>query len=291
MGAELIADCKIAGDNYILNWAHFAVAADYVSRGLMNEARDWAWKLMADGRERDDRRAIGIAHWLLCWINTVDARYEDAVANAEESLRTAITPVDRHVALAGRATASILLGQTVDGLTHLEEARRWTSEADFPYLERVMTGGIAAAYVLTGRLKEGVALLERTIDASDKDGDRGNAWWNRIFLAEIYLEILASRQKVALGILLKNFGAILRAKLFGARLARALLEEAGQHPQLHDQGALRARIDMDLGLLHKITKQRGLARQYLEKARGPAELQGAGLMVGKIDAALAELSH
>lgn len=154
-----------------------------------------------------------------------------------------------------------------------------------------MTGGIAAGYALTGRLKEGVALLETAIDTSDKNGDRGNASWNRIFLAEIYIEILASQQRVALGIVLKNFGAILRGKLFGARLARALLDEAGQHPQLHSQGTSRARIDMDLGLLHKIAKRRGLARQYLEKARGPAELQGSVLMVGKIDAALAELRH
>jgi class 3 adenylate cyclase len=102
MGAELIADCKIAGDNYILNWANFAVAADYVSRGLMNEARDWAWKLMADGRERDDRRAIGMAHWLLCWVNIADARYEDAIANADASFQTAIAPLDRYAALAGR---------------------------------------------------------------------------------------------------------------------------------------------------------------------------------------------
>jgi hypothetical protein len=171
----------------------------------------------------------------------------------------------------------------------LEEVKRWTSETDFLHLERTMTGGIAAAYVLTGRLKEGVALLERAIDDSDKNGDRGNACWNRVFLAEIYIEILASHQKVALDVLLKNFGTILRGKLFGGRLARALLEEAGQQPQLHSQGTSRARIDMDLGLLHKITKQRGLARQYLEKARGPAAFQGAVLMVGKIDAALAEL--
>jgi len=291
MGTELIDDCKVARDGYILNWAHFAVAFDYMSRGLMKEARDWAWKLMADGRERDDRRAIGMAHWLLCWINIVDARYEDAIANAEESLRTAIAPVDRYAALAGSATANILLGHAIEGLTQLEEVMRWTSETDFLYLERGMTGGMAAAYVLTGRLKEGIALLERVIDASDKNGDWGNACWNRVFLAEIYIEILASQQRVALGVLLKNFGAILRGKLFGARLARALLEEAGQQPQLHDQGTLRARIDMDLGLLHKITKQLGLARHYLEKARGPAELQGAVLLAGKIDAALAELRH
>jgi tetratricopeptide (TPR) repeat protein len=291
IGTELIADCKIAGDKYILNWANFAVAADYMSRGLMNKSRDWAWKLMADGRERDDRRAIGMAHWLLCWVNIVDARYEDALANAEESLRTAIAPFDRYTALAGRGTASIFLGRAKDGLAQLQEVTRWASETDLPYLSRVMTGGIAVAYALTGRLKEVIALLEREIVACDNDGDRGNGCLGRIILAEIYLEILASQQKVALGSLLKNFGAILRGRLLGARLARALLEEAGRAPQLHEQGTLRARIDMDLGLLHKIAKQSGLARQYLEKARGSAEQQGAVLMVGKIDAALAELRN
>jgi class 3 adenylate cyclase/tetratricopeptide (TPR) repeat protein len=289
MATELIADCNTARDNYILNWAHFAIAFNYIGRGLMNEARDRAWRLMADGRERDDRRAIGMAHWLLCWVNIVDARYEDAIANAEESLRTAIAPFDHNAALAGSATASILLGHAMDGLAQLEEVRRWTAETDFLYLQRNMTASIAAAYVLTGRLKEGIALLERTIDASDKDGDRGNACWSRIFLAEIYIEILASRQQVALSVVLKNFGTILRAKLFGARLARELLEDASQEPQLHELGTLRARINMDLGLLHKIAKRRDLARQYFEKARGPAELQGAAMMVSKIDVALAEL--
>jgi hypothetical protein len=291
IGADLIADCKIARDNWMVNWAHFSVAFDYMSRGLMNEARDWVWKLMAGGRERDDRRAIGMAHWLLCWINLADARYEDAIADAEESLRTAIAPFDRYAALGCGATASILLGHTVGGLAQLEEARRWTSEMNYLWAERSMACGIAAAYALAGRLREGVALLEREIDASDKDGDRLNACWNRIFLAEIYIEILAARQKVAIGVLLKNFWAILRGKLFGARLAGALLEEAGRCPQLHDQGTLRARIDMDLGLLHKMTRRDGLARRYLEKARGPAQLHGAVLMVGKIDAALAELTR
>jgi hypothetical protein len=44
------------------------------------------------------------------------------------------------------------------------------------------------------------------------------------------MEMLSSQQQVPLGALLKNFRAILRGKLFGARLARALLEGAGQEP-------------------------------------------------------------
>ncbi len=46
---------------------------------------------------------------------------------------------------------------------------------------------------------------------------------------------------------------------------------------------------MDLGLLYKFKRQPGRARTFLEIARVPAELQGATSLVGKIDAALAEL--
>ena len=57
----------------------------------------------------------------------------------------------------------------------------------------------------------------------------------------------------------------------------------------NERGALRARINMDLGLLYKLKRQPGRARTFLEIARVPAELQGATSLVGKIDAALAEL--
>jgi hypothetical protein len=67
------------------------------------------------------------------------------------------------------------------------------------------------------------------------------------------------------------------------------LEKAAAHEQLHERGALRAGINMDLGLLYKLKRQPGRARTFLEIARVPAELQGAASLVGKIDAALAEL--
>jgi hypothetical protein len=46
---------------------------------------------------------------------------------------------------------------------------------------------------------------------------------------------------------------------------------------------------MDFGLLRKLQKKPDLARQFLEKARAPAEVHGATLLVTKIDAALAEM--
>ena len=42
-------------------------------------------------------------------------------------------------------------------------------------------------------------------------------------------------------------------------------------------------------MLYKLKRQPGQARTFLERARAPAELQGATSLIGKIDAALAEL--
>jgi hypothetical protein len=67
------------------------------------------------------------------------------------------------------------------------------------------------------------------------------------------------------------------------------LEQASRAPHLHEQGATRARINMIIGLLHKFKNEPELARQFLEKARPPAQHHGATELVTKIDAALAEL--
>jgi hypothetical protein len=58
----------------------------------------------------------------------------------------------------------------------------------------------------------------------------------------------------------------------------SLLDQAARNEQLHKDGAIRARINMDMGLLYKLQKRPALARQFLEQARPPAELQGNAFM-------------
>jgi GGDEF domain-containing protein len=147
---------------------------------------------------------------------------------------------------------------------------------------------IGIGFVFSGRFREGINLLRHVILASDEDGD-GTATLGRIFLAEIYLGILEGRRAPPLKIILRNLDIIIGTKMFGLRRALALLDRAGRNEQLHKDGTIRARINMDIGLLYKVKKRPALARQFLEKARAPAELQGNAFMVNKIDAALASL--
>jgi class 3 adenylate cyclase len=290
MGLQLLADSKRSNDNWAQNYAHFLAGWDSVTRGLMNDARHWAWKLLAAGRERRDRRAIGMGYAMLTWINIGDARYSEALANSDECLKAAVTPLDRIGAAGGKATAMTLEGAVQEGLPQLLETRQRAREKGWFWFARTLDTSAGAGLVLSGRIREGIRLLKQVILASDADGDGIRATWGRIILAEVYLGMLAGeRTTPPLTVILSNLDVILAARLFGATRALALLEQAGRNDQLHEYGTIRARINMDIGMLHKLKTRPALARQFLEKARAPAELQGATFMVEKIDGALASL--
>jgi hypothetical protein len=151
------------------------------------------------------------------------------------------------------------------------------------------TISVGAGHVLAGRVGKGIGLLESAIADYDERGEILYATLTKLPLAQIYLEMLTSRVKPPLSVILRNIGWVLRIKFFGVRRIEALLEQAGRAPHLDESGAIRARINMYIGLLRKLQKKTDLARQFLEKARAPAERHGATLLVTKIDAALAEL--
>ena len=97
IGAECVALSKSLGDNSALNYAYWNIATDYTFRGLMREAREWALKLLDAGRERNDRRALGIAHLMLSMIDIFNGNRHEALTNAKECVRTAVTPYDRRM--------------------------------------------------------------------------------------------------------------------------------------------------------------------------------------------------
>ena len=66
--------------------------------------------------------------------------------------------------------------------------------------------------------------------------------------------------------------------------------QARDNPSFAGATYFRARIDADLGILHKVAKRRTEARSYLMQARPVAESLSATGLLSKIDAALADLT-
>jgi class 3 adenylate cyclase len=289
LGAECLALSGRLGDNAALNYAHWNIALDYAFRGLTREGREWALKLLDAGRQRDDRRALGIAYSILAMIDLMVGDHHQALRHSDECVRTAVTPFERRVGAITKASAEIFVGNVREGLVDLLKAIRAASEAGWELMVVFGATFAGVGHVLAGRISQGVQLLENAVATYDARNAALPATFNRIPLAEIYLQMLASRVRPSLSVILRNLGTILRIKFLGMRRIEVLLEQAARAPHLDERGVTHARINMNIGLLHKLKKEPKLARHFLEKARAPAEYHGATLLVAKIDAALAEL--
>ena len=289
-GAELIANAEQVGDNYLLNWAYWSVAWDYLIRGLIADARVWAHKLIESGRQRHDRRTLAMAYWTLGWIDLAGERFDDAIREASECITTAVTRSDVVTGNYVKVTAELLSGQIENALTRLQEQRDWLETNGWIFSANGADCSIGTALAFGGRLKEAIRHLDKAIVASDLHGDVYAATWNRIALAETYLAILSNSGKPSFRLLTNNLGAIVTGKLRGAERALALLEQAGNSKQVHERGVLRARIDFNVGLLLERNRRFDAARERLLSARAAAEAQNVPPLVARIDTALTRLT-
>jgi hypothetical protein len=284
---EVMADSLRFGDNFLRNSAYFFITWDYLYRGLVKDAREIALRLIASEEAAGDPRAIGFANWILGWINVIGGSPDAARGYADECLRVAIAPFDRLQGEIIKAIAAILFGHAREGLPKLEALNVEFERLGALY--SVLESPRGVALIETGRVAEGVRLIERTIAARDASGDRTQAAFARILLAEVYIQILAGGRKPPMAVLIRNLPALAAARWRGTRRAAALLEAAASHRQLSRDGVAIARIDFDRGQLFALRGKRSEARECFERARGVARSQGLDGLRQRSEAALAKL--
>jgi class 3 adenylate cyclase/tetratricopeptide (TPR) repeat protein len=289
MARQFLAECEEAADNYILNWAYWSIAYYNYARGLVSDARYWLAKLIDAGRERNDQRALGMAYWTLGWVEIYLTNYDEAERNADEALKTAVTPYDRFAANQVKAIAMLLQGRLEAGEERIRAARKWALDNGWLFAASGCDVSMASALALRGDLRSAIGLLKAAIKSADADGSVAVAAWNRIALAEIYLGMLTSKEKPQLKLVLRNFSVIVAAVLFGPRRARTLLEDVRNVALFDERGTMRARIELDLGRLAHYQKRFVDARANFALARTAADAQGAVRTVKEIDLAAAAL--
>lgn len=130
--------------------------------------------------------------------------------------------------------------------------------------------------------------MRAAIRERDAQGLRTTAAWSRITLAEMYIEVLTTKNRPSMSFILRNLGAILGAQIVGDRRARSLLTEALRTDQLAPDGSIVARIKMNLGILDARRKEYEKARAWLAAARTGAVRQGSTNLLSRIDACLSE---
>jgi hypothetical protein len=290
-GSRVLEVCIRAGDNYILNWAYWSIAWDYVCRGLTKKARIWALKLIDAGRLRQDDRALGMAYWTLAWIDIQDHRFGDAIANAQRCRKAATTPFDRNAGAMASATGLLLEGRIEEGLAQLLALKKWALANGWLYSASGVDFAAGPALAASGRIAEGIRALRAGIVACEASGSRAMASWNRISLAELYLRMLSAQQRPSIKFILSNLGAIVWVWIFGNHRAQQLLGEVVRNNQIHEVSTSRGWIEIDLARLCILKKQIDPVRQHLRMARLAATAQDSTQMLSEIDAIETALSQ
>ena len=148
--------------------------------------------------------------------------------------------------------------------------------------------GIALA--MQGEIGKGIRWLELTILRREREGIRAWADLGRLFLCEIYLEIISGNERPSAGIIVRNAFTLMRVMLTAQGRVQALVEKVRQNPQFDPNGHFIGRCEMILGLLFKVKKKRALALKHLIQAKRIASQFGPTPMLAKIEAALTELA-
>ena len=276
-------------DAYLQIWIRWIVGWEEISRGRIAEARDLARDLMHIGQRVKDPRSTGLGLWLLGSIAIVSDSYAEALGYSEEAFAVVMTQYDRLAALAGRAIALAMLRRIEEAAPQLQKLRRCCLASGFHYPLIGADPASGVCEVLQGNISAGIHDIEAAIVRRNNEGYRAAADWYGGFLCEVYLEIIAPKEKLPIPMLLKNFLVILRVWFTGSSRIRALTLQIMENPLFDPAGQHIGRAQMILGLLYKTKKRRALALQHLTEAKRIFSQFGQSPILLRVETALAEL--
>jgi hypothetical protein len=169
------------------------------------------------------------------------------------------------------------------------EYRRCVADGDL-YWSNSIDLVLPIAKVFQGNIREGLHLLEAGILKHEKAGYTSFADCCRVFLAEMYLQIISGNEKLPLWSLVRNLPIILKVMTIAPSRVRSLTNQVLENAYFDPAGHHVAYAKMLLGLLYKAKKKTALAVKHLTEARAILSQFGDTPLLARLDAALAELS-
>jgi class 3 adenylate cyclase/tetratricopeptide (TPR) repeat protein len=277
-------------DSYIRSVVRWVIAIDEISRGRMKIARDIAEEMSEIGRNSNDPRPIGMGMGILAWIALTSDDYVKALDCANECLRVAYTPQERMNALGVSGAALALLRRLDEAQVELDSIRKQLNELNWQYELLLTEPAFGVLMILSGKVGEGVSVIERAMSAA-----RRNAWrvaedWAKLFLCEIYLEVMFPKERSSILFLLRNLFTFIKILFVGRSSIEKLVSQIQNNPQFDPNGHHIGRTEMILGLLYKGKKKYKLAAEHLTKAKSIFSQFGQTPILARVDAALMGLA-
>jgi class 3 adenylate cyclase/tetratricopeptide (TPR) repeat protein len=278
-------------DAYIRSVVRWVIAIDEIGRGRMGVARKIAEKMSKIGRRLNDPRPMGMGMGILGWIALTSDDYAKALSCADECLQIAHTPQERMNALGVKGSALALLKELEKAEPVLSDIRRQLTELNWRYELILLNPAFGVLAFLNGKIARGIRIIESVIVTARRDGWRAAEDWAKLFLCEVYLEVMFPKDKPPLGLLLKNIPILIKILFVGRSSIESLVSQVRSNPHFDVNGHHIGRAEMILGLLYKGKGNHALAIQHLTEANRIFSQFGQTPILARVHAALAELGH
>ena len=211
---EAIALASTADDAYLQFFAQFAIGWVELHRGRSAKAQQAAQTLLAIGRRMDDPRSIGFGMNLLGWNALATDDYQAALGFTEIGIGNARTLWDR-VSCNNVYCSALVLLKRPEGYQTFQNAVDQMKDRGWLYMLTGADGIMGVALAIRGELAASIRWMEEVISKREKETTRVLADWYRLFLCEIYLEIISGKEKPPLNVLIRN--AHCRSRTFQIR--------------------------------------------------------------------------
>jgi len=289
LSKEAIALASTVDDVHLQYFIQFAIGWVEFHRGRVAKAHEAAQELLAVGRRMNDPRSIGFGMQLLGWIALLSDDYAAALGFAETGMTDACTPFDREACDNAYCSALVLLRRP-EGYQKLRNFMDRAKVGGWLYMLNGPDGAMGVALAVRGELAAAIRWMEEAISKRETEGYRAAADWYRMFLCEIYLEIISGKEKPPLNVLIRNALTLVIVTLSAQKRVTALVARVRENPQFDPNGHVIARCEMIMGRLYEAKKKGALAVQHLTEAKRIASQFGPTPMLARIDAELAELA-
>jgi class 3 adenylate cyclase len=286
---ETITLASTVDDVFLQHFTQFAVGWLELHRGRVDRAQQAAQALLAVGRRMNDPRSIGFGMQLLAWIALGSDDYRAALGFAETGISNACTPWDRKSSNNVYCSALVLLRRP-EGYQTLRNFMDQIKAGGWLYMLAGCDGTMGVALAVRGELAAAIRWMEEAIAKREKEGYCIVADWYRMFLCEIYLEIISGKEKPPLHVLMRNAPTLVIVMFSAQKRVAALVARVRANPQFDPNGHFIGRCEMIMGRLYKAKKKSALAVRHLTEAKRIASQFGPTPMLARIDAELAELA-
>lgn len=277
LGEQVLAAAARLSDVYLESKYLLGMTIHTIYQGRLCDAREFCQRMRRLGESAGDPRTIAMSHWARGFVNIFEEQFEEALQNAEASLRCSPDPLDKLMARSVKGAALALMGAPAEGLPVLGAVRQEMVDADYlaPLLGVDIPYGVAT--VLAGRMRAGIRWIEDAIARFASWGNKTQPAFGRLVLGEIYLQMALGDNKPSLGVMIRNLGFILSNVPFAAARARRYLEQAASECCKYGVPANFARAQLDLAILNLRQKRDDEAYACLIEACSAAKSQAPAI--------------